>query len=165
VFSHWGSSSADGPTRFDNRPTYATELDEIIGMFDLLDKRWLRQGRQFLDADPQRLPRFGPEEFNIGAVVDRHQNLDSLIGKLSDDKELLKKVLLLTHLSVIIQPFNQPYLRFRNPSLSAWPNRLGRAPSCFTAHEYDDLVRIPGDHGQPNRSCFRGHHLEILKVS
>jgi hypothetical protein len=29
--------------------------------------------------------------------------------------------------------------------LSAWPSGLGRAPSCFTAHEFDgSRVQIPG---------------------
>jgi hypothetical protein len=30
-------------------------------------------------------------------------------------------------------------------TLSAWPSGLGRAPSCFTAHEFDGYrVQIPG---------------------
>ena len=72
------------------RPAHEAELDDIIGLFDLLDNRCRLCTVQFVAADFDRLPKFGPEELNFGAIVDRHQQLDAAVGKLSAEVEELK---------------------------------------------------------------------------
>ena len=75
------------------RPAHEAELDDIIGLLDLLDERGRLQGALFVAADLERLPKFGPEELNVGAVVDRQLKLDNVIGKLSIEIEQLKAAL------------------------------------------------------------------------
>ena len=73
------------------RPAHEAELDDIIGLLALLDEQGRLRGTQFVAADMERLPKFGPEELNVGAVVLRQQKLDAIIETLSTEIEQLKQ--------------------------------------------------------------------------
>jgi hypothetical protein len=47
---------------------HEAELDNIVGLVDLLDEQGSLQDVRFVAAELDRLPKFGPEERNIGAV-------------------------------------------------------------------------------------------------
>ena len=74
------------------RSAHEAELDDIIGLLDILHDHGHVQHLQFVAADLERLPRFDPKELNIGAVVDRLQKTDIIVGKLSSEVEQLKEI-------------------------------------------------------------------------
>ena len=53
------------------RPACDVEIDDIINIFHFLDTRNALSGIKFVAADLDALPKFGPEELNVAAVVDR----------------------------------------------------------------------------------------------
>lgn len=75
------------------RPAQEAELDDILGLLDLLDEQRLLHDVQFVAAELDRLPKFGPEELNVCAVVDRQQKSDAVVSRLSNEVEQLKQAL------------------------------------------------------------------------
>jgi hypothetical protein len=53
------------------RQVHEAELDDIISLLDGLDQQDDLSKRKFVAIDLEKLPKIGPEELNIGAVVDR----------------------------------------------------------------------------------------------
>jgi hypothetical protein len=76
------------------RPAHEAELSDINGLFDPLAEQRRLCGTKFIAADLERLPKFSPQELNMGAVVQRQQKLDATIGTLSTEVEQLKQVTL-----------------------------------------------------------------------
>jgi hypothetical protein len=67
-----------------SRPAQEAEVDDIIGIFDILDQLdGVLSGVSFVAANLDSLPKFGPEELNLAAVVDRQVRTDSAIKDLS----------------------------------------------------------------------------------
>ena len=65
------------------RPAQEAEIDDIIGLFDTLDLLDVLNGISFVAANLDLLPKFGPEELNLVAVVDRQARTDSAIKDIS----------------------------------------------------------------------------------
>ena len=66
-----------------SRPAQDAEVDDIIGIFDALDLPGVLNGVSFVAANLDSLPKFGPEELNLAAVVDRQVRADSAIKDLT----------------------------------------------------------------------------------
>ena len=59
------------------------EADDIIHLFDVLDSCNSLKELQFAALSYERLPKYGPEEVNICAVVDKQIHTDSMLADLS----------------------------------------------------------------------------------
>jgi len=56
-------------------PAHEAELDDVLGLFEVADAKSALHGRIFVVSDLDRLPKFGPEEINLGVVVDRQAKI------------------------------------------------------------------------------------------
>jgi hypothetical protein len=66
------------------RPAYEAEVDDILDIFHLLDAiPTVLSGITFVAADLDALPKFGPGELNIAAVVDRQTRTEAAVAQLS----------------------------------------------------------------------------------
>ena len=65
------------------RAAHEAEIDDIIGMFDLLDLKNELDSVTFVASNLDNLPKFGPEEFNLATVVDRQVRADAAIKDIS----------------------------------------------------------------------------------
>lgn len=66
------------------RLAHEAETDDIIGILDILDAQNAISNILFVAANLDILPRFGPEEINIAAVVDRQARVESAINEMSE---------------------------------------------------------------------------------
>ena len=66
-----------------SRPTQDAEVDDIIGIFDALHLPGVLNSVSFVAANLDSLPKFGAEELNLAAVVDRQVRADSAIKDLT----------------------------------------------------------------------------------
>lgn len=66
-----------------SRPAQDAEVDDIIGIFDTLDLLGGLGGVSFVAVNLDSLPKFGPEELNLAAVVDRQARTDCAIKDLT----------------------------------------------------------------------------------
>jgi hypothetical protein len=65
------------------RGVHEAEIDDIIGIFDVLDTRGALRGTTFVAANLEILPKFGPEEINLAAIVERQARTDAAIENIS----------------------------------------------------------------------------------
>jgi len=65
------------------RAAHEAEIDDIIGMYDLIDLKNGLDGVSFVASNLDNLPKFGPEEFNLATVVDRQVRADAAIKDIS----------------------------------------------------------------------------------
>ena len=65
------------------RQAHEAELDDVLGIFDAADAMQALDGYIFVASTLDQLPRFGPEEINLGVVVDRQVKMDAAIQSLS----------------------------------------------------------------------------------
>lgn len=65
------------------RPAHEAELDDLLGIFDAADAKQALDGLLFVASKLALLPKFGPEEINLGVVVDRQVKMESSINNLS----------------------------------------------------------------------------------
>jgi len=65
-------------------------VDDIIDLMDLLDKKGVLTRSQFAAVNMERTPKYGPEELNICAVVDRQVKADVAIKQITDDLTALR---------------------------------------------------------------------------
>ena len=65
------------------RGVHEAEVDDIIGIFDVLDTRRALRGTTFVAADLGILPKFGPEEINPAAIAERQARTDAAIENIS----------------------------------------------------------------------------------
>jgi hypothetical protein len=63
-----------------SRPASAAEVDDILGIFELADKACLLQNLRFVPMNLDRVPRFSPEELNIGSVNEKQAILEANIN-------------------------------------------------------------------------------------
>ena len=61
------------------RPAHEAEVDDIIGIFAILDLQHELNGITFVAANLDASPKFGPEEINVAAVVDRQVRVEAAI--------------------------------------------------------------------------------------
>ena len=65
------------------RPAHEAEVEDIIGILDVVDLKHALDGYVFVASDLQAMPKYGPEEINLAVVVDRQVKLDAAISNLS----------------------------------------------------------------------------------
>lgn len=65
------------------RPAHEAEVDDIIGILDVVDLKHALEGYVFVASNLQAMPKYGPEEINLAVVVDRQVRLDAAITDLS----------------------------------------------------------------------------------
>lgn len=65
------------------RPAHEAEVEDVIGILDVADTVQALDGLLFVACNFQTMPKYGPEEFNLAAVVDRQLQLDGIITNLS----------------------------------------------------------------------------------
>jgi hypothetical protein len=71
------------------RPAHDAEIEDILGIFDLLDRADALSLTVFAATNLDRIPHYGPEEINICAVVDRQVRADASIEYLTQTVESL----------------------------------------------------------------------------
>ena len=62
---------------------HEAEVDDIIGIFDVLDTRDALRSTTFAAANLDLLPKFGPEEINLAAIVDRQARTDAIVENMA----------------------------------------------------------------------------------
>lgn len=72
-----------------SRSAHDAEIEDILGIFDLLDRTDSLNSMVFAAANFDRIPHYGPEEINICAVVDRQVRTDASIAQLTQAVESL----------------------------------------------------------------------------
>ena len=65
------------------RPAHEAEVEYMCGIFDLLDSLNVLNIHIFAAVNLANIPKFGPEELNMAAVVDRQVRVESTIKDLS----------------------------------------------------------------------------------
>jgi hypothetical protein len=65
------------------RQAHEAELDDVFGIFDVADAAQAFDGCLFVASKLDHLPKFGPEEINLGVVVDRQVKMDLDIQNLA----------------------------------------------------------------------------------
>jgi hypothetical protein len=85
-----------------SRPQHEAELDDVVNALDFIDNKDLLSSVRFVAEKLDRIPKYGPEEINICAVVDRQRVADGqimyLAGRMS---ELENTTSLSTNVSVV----------------------------------------------------------------
>ena len=66
------------------RPAHEAEAEDILGIIELLDNQQVLDTIQFAAVSMERLPKYGPNEVNVCAVVDRQLQLDKELNALKD---------------------------------------------------------------------------------
>jgi hypothetical protein len=64
------------------RPAFEAEIDDILGMLELLDNLDVLTLVQFAAASIDRLPRYGPNEINVCSVADKQAQVDQEITEI-----------------------------------------------------------------------------------
>jgi hypothetical protein len=77
------------------RSVHEAELDDIIGMFDFLDSTNTLNIVTFVSVNLDNLPKFGPEEFNLAAVVEKQVRAEAAIKVMAVAIEQLQTRLIL----------------------------------------------------------------------
>ena len=70
------------------RAAHEAEIDDILGLFDLLDNQNVINVK-FVAANLEVLPKFGPEEINVAAIVDRQVRVEATVDSLSAAVQLI----------------------------------------------------------------------------
>jgi hypothetical protein len=65
------------------RSAQDAELDDIIGIFDMLDVQGALNNVLFAAVRLDNLPKFGPEEINVAYVVERQARVESAINNVA----------------------------------------------------------------------------------
>lgn len=66
------------------RPACDAEIDDILGMLETLDALNVLKSVQFVAAQLDRLPKYGPNEVNVCTVVDRQHQIDQEMDVIKD---------------------------------------------------------------------------------
>jgi len=73
-----------------SRSACEAEIDDIIGLFDAVDtQQQILDSYLFVASDFNQLTKFGPEELNVSAVVDRQVRMEQIIQNISASVEEL----------------------------------------------------------------------------
>lgn len=83
-----GSSPCMAPFMADRRNSstrlaHEAEIEDILGLLEVLDNQTALQEHLFVAHNLGNIPKFGPEEINIAAVVDRQVRVDEAVQKLT----------------------------------------------------------------------------------
>ena len=66
------------------RAACEVEIEDIIGLFHLIDAQNISAGVMFAAVNLDAMPKFGPEEINIAAVVQRQIRLEDAVDRIND---------------------------------------------------------------------------------
>lgn len=66
------------------RPAHEAEVEDILGLLELLDNKQVIGSIQFAAVSMERLPKYGPNEINVCTVVDRQLHIDKELVELKD---------------------------------------------------------------------------------
>ena len=66
-----------------SRPAHEAEVDDIVGIFDVVDARNELGRYIFVGANLRLLPKYGPEQLNVAAVVDRQIRTENTVSSLA----------------------------------------------------------------------------------
>jgi hypothetical protein len=82
--SHLGTCLLTAERRnLSTRTAHEAEIDDILGMFDFLDTTKAFGNHLFAARNLDNLPKFGPEEMNLAAIVDRQVHMEVSIQNVS----------------------------------------------------------------------------------
>ena len=62
---------------------HEAETDDIVNIIDALDLQGVYDKCKFVASNLDNLPKFGPEELNVAAVVDRQVRTEAAIQDIS----------------------------------------------------------------------------------
>jgi len=65
------------------RPAHEAELEDILGIMDAADTKQMFIPYAFVASSFKLMPKYGPEEVNLGVVVDRQVQMEGAIANLS----------------------------------------------------------------------------------
>ena len=65
------------------RAAHEAEIEDIVNIIDVLDSSGVFDRIKFVASDLDNLPKFGPEEINIAAVVERQVRVEASINDIS----------------------------------------------------------------------------------
>jgi hypothetical protein len=85
------TSYATGKRGSSARLQHEAEFDDIIGAFEAVESKGFLKGVHFVAENLDHLPRYGPEEINICAVVDHQRVIDSNSSALATRLDDLEK--------------------------------------------------------------------------
>jgi hypothetical protein len=85
------------------RPAHEAEIDDIIGILDVVDTRNALAGYMFVASNLQAMPKCGPEELKLAVVIDRHVQMESVITNMSASVQKLSTYPLPTDSSAVVQ--------------------------------------------------------------
>jgi hypothetical protein len=74
------------------RPAHEAEVDDILGIIEVLDIQNALQTYVFVASDLDKVPKYGPEELNLCAIVDRQVRMDNSLQNVTDNVEHLMSV-------------------------------------------------------------------------
>ena len=78
------SAYATGRRGSNVRPQHEAEVDDLIGAMEYLDNKGQLHDVRFVAENLDRIPKYGPEELNVCAVVDRQVTAEANIDVLND---------------------------------------------------------------------------------
>jgi hypothetical protein len=58
------------------------EIDDVLGMFDVIDKCNALQNVVFAATNLDRVPKFGPEDTNVCSIAEKQANLEAVVSEL-----------------------------------------------------------------------------------
>jgi len=73
-----------------SRPASGAEVDDIIGIFDLIDNKLLLQDLSFVPADFDRIPRYSPEDLNVSSVTEKQNILEAAVNNISSRLDVIE---------------------------------------------------------------------------
>jgi hypothetical protein len=65
------------------RPAHDVETENVMGIFDILDRMHLLDEITFAAVAIDRIPKYGPEETNIAMLVNKHTRLESAVAEIA----------------------------------------------------------------------------------
>ena len=71
------------------RPAHDAETEDVIGIFDVLDRMKALKGATFAAVAIDRIPKYAPEETNIATMVDNQVRLESVVVDMANRLESL----------------------------------------------------------------------------
>jgi hypothetical protein len=106
------------------RPALEAEVEDIIGILDVVDMKHALDGYVFVASDLQAMPKCGPEEINLAVVVDRQVRLDAAISNLSTTVQTMASSPASTDSPVVVQQAVQSVARDLQQQLGAFSESI-----------------------------------------
>jgi hypothetical protein len=143
-----------------SRPQHLAELDDLLGAFDFIDSSELLKDVNFVAENLDRLPKYGPEELNVCAVVDRQRATEADIAAIasrvidmeeaskasgvSSREDLVHKLTEFDEKMSVALATLSAQVQNTNATLSVFADRVDkvRGPPVRSAHDADCSLNI-----------------------